>query len=159
MCWQWETRLNKWNYFLIVSASSCVRPQCDKISACEPVAAHLLGWAPSFGLKLIVCTIRRTASHCNYHAAYQKGYETMRLWVRRLDILSQCQMPVWGAMWERALLCQTDMTGGKYYNQTKVIWILVIKFISLAKIFHTVIGNNTNTQARTHTQSQWENWH
>lgn len=118
--------------------SSCFRRGrgCDKISPCEPVVAHLLGWAPSFSLKLIICTIRRTASLCNYHAAYQKGYETMGLWVRRLDILSRCQMPVWGAMWES---CYVRQTGGKYYDQTPVIWITlhVIKFISLAKIFNT----------------------
>lgn len=109
---------------------------CDKVSPCEPVVAHLLGLVPSFSLELIICAIHRTASHCNYHAAYQKGYETMGLWVRRLDILSQCQMPVWGAMWES---CYVRQTGGKYYKQTPVIWITlhVMKFISRAKIFNS----------------------
>lgn len=67
--------------------------------------------SPSVSLKLMVWAIHRAASHRNYHAAYQKGYETMGLWVRRLDILSRCQMPVWAATWESCSVRQTWRKG------------------------------------------------
>lgn len=67
--------------------------------------------SPSVRLKLMVWAIHRAASHRNYHAAYQKGYETMGLWVRRLDILSRCQMPVWAATWESCSVRQTWRKG------------------------------------------------
>lgn len=51
----------------------------------------------------------------------------------------------------RELLCQTDVTGGKYYNQSPVNWIAhrVIKFISLAMSF-----NSSHRQYHTHTQKE-----
>lgn len=95
------------------------------------------GLPSSFRLNLISCSLCRTAFHCNFHAAYQKGYETMALWVRRLDILGQSQMPVWAAMRESCCVGQTWQEGSITTTKPQSSGLLcLIKFISLANIFN-----------------------